>query len=276
MTALSAARIVPHKELGGARAFLAANSQTFYNGALCMLDSSGLLRPAGALAANRGCVGICELEPARTEAAGTPNYLESGTSGDVKITVREGIFKMVGATLGQDDTGKLVWALDDQTVDETAPAASTGQCPIAGVLDEYISASLAYVAVSWKHPQREVYATRSLGTIGLDTITAADVLTTWTPGFAGIVKTLDANVIVAATTASKAATINAEIGTDDVTGGLALTSANMTPIGAIVSQALSGGVYFGPSDTISLEASSVTDFVEGEANFTLHYTQITR
>jgi len=94
---------------------------------------------------------------------------------------------------------------------------------------------------------------------------AGDVLTTLTPGFAGKIVSLDFAVTTAVTTASKAATLNAEIGTTNLTGGtVALTSANCTPLGAVVAgAAITAANSFTSTDTISIEASSVTAFAEG-------------
>lgn len=268
MTALSAARAVQSKELGARKWFLAANSKTFYNGAFAMLNSSGLLEPAAASAGNLGCVGIVELDAGAQAAAGTSGYIASGTGGDVKINVREGVFDLVGATLGQDDVGKLVYALDDQTLDETAPAASTGQCPIAGPLVEYLTASTGLVEMTWRRPQTEHPRFIMSGYKLLAEIADGDVFAAFTPGYPCILTALKVMVATAASTASKATTLNVEIGSTDCTGTIALTTANCTE-GAQFSQALTGGVYVGPSDTVTIEASSTTAFSEGSINIML-------
>lgn len=93
-----------------------------------------------------------------------------------------------------------------------------------------------------------------------------DVLTNYTPGYK--FKLLSATFAVTSpvTTAAKAATLNLEIGTTDVTGGvIALTSANSTPLGALVAGTSITAANTGTStDTISVEASNVTAFAEGE------------
>lgn len=106
-------------------------------------------------------------------------------------------------------------------------------------------------------------------------IANGDLMTGYVPGFAGTIEKLSAVVTKAATTAAKAATLNTEIGTTDTTGGvLSLTSANMTPIGAVVNAtAITAANSFGASDSISLEASSVTTFVEGEADIVILLAQ---
>jgi hypothetical protein len=94
---------------------------------------------------------------------------------------------------------------------------------------------------------------------------AGDVVTTYTPGFAGTIEKFSACVTTAVTTGSKAATLNLEIGTTNVTGGsLALTSANCTPLGAVVdATAITAANQFIATDSISVEAATVTAFAEG-------------
>lgn len=102
--------------------------------------------------------------------------------------------------------------------------------------------------------------------VTLATITGAgDVLTNYTPGFKFKLLAASFAVGVPATTGSKLATLNLEIGTTNVTGGdVALTSANCTPLGALVSGSAITALNTGTSsDTISVESSSVTAFVEG-------------
>jgi hypothetical protein len=98
-----------------------------------------------------------------------------------------------------------------------------------------------------------------------------DLLTTFTPGFAGKIVKWWAEVVVPATTADKLATLNLEIGTTNLTGGaLALTSANCTPMGNVVAaSAITAANEFTETDTISIEAASVTAFAEGTVNLVM-------
>lgn len=100
----------------------------------------------------------------------------------------------------------------------------------------------------------------------LANVADGDVLTTFTPGFAGKIVGFDFAVTDKVTTAAKTSTLNLEIGTTNLTGGaLALTSANCGTLGAVVSaSAITGGNTFTSSDTISIEASSTTAFAEGQ------------
>lgn len=94
---------------------------------------------------------------------------------------------------------------------------------------------------------------------------AGDVLTTYTPGYKFKLLSVSAAVVEAVTTAAKAVSLNLEIGTTNVTGGVvALTSANCTPLGAVVAgSAITAANTGSASDTISVEAASVTAFAEG-------------
>lgn len=101
--------------------------------------------------------------------------------------------------------------------------------------------------------------------IDLALLANGDVITDWTPGFAGEFVSHAFRVKDPVTTAAKAATLNLEIGAVNVTGGvLALTSANCTPTGAVINgTAITAANAFAADDTVSWEASAVTTFVEG-------------
>lgn len=102
-------------------------------------------------------------------------------------------------------------------------------------------------------------------TINLAGVTNADVVTNFTPGFAGDIVGFDFVVNTPVTTAAKTATLNLEIGTTDLTGGvLTITSAAATPLGKVISAtAITANNSFDDDDTISIKATSVTAFVEG-------------
>ena len=102
--------------------------------------------------------------------------------------------------------------------------------------------------------------------ITLANVADGDILTAYTPGYKFKVLSVDFAVGVPVTTADKLSTLNVEIGTTNLTGGaVALTSANCTPLGAVVAgSAVTGANTGGASDTISVEASSTTAFAEGD------------
>lgn len=87
----------------------------------------------------------------------------------------------------------------------------------------------------------------------------------FTPGYPGVIKSVQFMVTTAVTTASKLATLQPKVATVATTGGaVALTSANCTPIGAEVDgSAITGANTFTASQQISIDVSAVTAFVEG-------------
>lgn len=99
----------------------------------------------------------------------------------------------------------------------------------------------------------------------LATVADGDVLTALTVGYKFKILSVDAFVTNEVTTASKATTLNVEIGTIDLTGGVvALTSANTATLGAkIAGSAVTAANTGTAADTISVEASSTTAFAEG-------------
>ena len=100
----------------------------------------------------------------------------------------------------------------------------------------------------------------------LATITAADIVTECRPGIDGYIEHAEFVTTIAVTTAAKAADLNLEIDTTNVTGGvLALTSAAATPKGKVIAaSAITAANRITRESKLSLEAANVTAFVEGE------------
>ena len=107
--------------------------------------------------------------------------------------------------------------------------------------------------------------------VTLSAIGNADVVTNFTPGFAFEIVSLHFAVGAPVTTAAKTATLNAEIGAADLTGGvLTITSATATPLGKIINAtAITAGNTGTAADTISIEATAVTAFAEGSGAIVL-------
>lgn len=102
--------------------------------------------------------------------------------------------------------------------------------------------------------------------VDLAAITAAgDVVTDIRPGVDGVIENVEFLVTKPVTTAAKAADLNLEIGTTNVTGGVvALTSAAATPLGkTIAGSAITAENTIKRDDKLSVEAANVTAFVEG-------------
>lgn len=130
--ALAAPRATASKNTGATKRYPMKASTTIYAGGMVMVNTDGTAEPAAASASNNGVMGVSTAT--KTSAA----------SGTTWINVQEGWFKFAGTTLGQDDVGELVYAEDDQTVDETASANE----PIAGILLEFVDASTAWIYIS--------------------------------------------------------------------------------------------------------------------------------
>ena len=80
-----------------------------YAGGIAMLDSAGYATPAAASVSNNGCVGVFN-ETVDNSA---------GAAGDLSAEVVSGTFLFVGTTVLQASAGDVLYAEDDQTVDET-------------------------------------------------------------------------------------------------------------------------------------------------------------
>jgi hypothetical protein len=95
---------------------------------------------------------------------------------------------------------------------------------------------------------------------------AMDVVTEVRPGVYGKIESWEFLVTAPVTTAAKLATLNLEIDTANVTAGtIALTSAAATPLGKSIPGALiTGANTLVPESKLSVEASAVTAFAEGE------------
>lgn len=135
----------------------------------------------------------------------------------------------------------------------------------AQALENGISGDKIRVRVILLKQERQQY-TLALP-IDLASITGAgDVLTNMTIGHSFKLISVDFFVTKPVTTAAKAATLNLEINTTNVTGGeVALTSANCTPLGVkVAGSAITAANTGNSSATLSVEAASVTAFVEGE------------
>jgi hypothetical protein len=115
--------------------------------------------------------------------------------------------------------------------------------------------------------------------VTLSSITGAgDVVTEFTPGFPGRIVKFYWIQGVPVTTAGKAATLNLEVNAVDVVtkpgtnATIALTSAACTPLGKVIAGSTIGGSNtFDKDDTISVEATSVTAFLEGTGVLVVEY-----
>lgn len=104
-------------------------------------------------------------------------------------------------------------------------------------------------------------------------ISGADVITSFPAPFDGEVIGINVIVSAAVTTGSKAATLTAYINGVAVAGtALATTSANMTPMGKVLSSTATAGSrtnMFAAGDSLSVTASGVTTYIEGSCSIML-------
>ena len=201
MTALSADRQVERYE-GEIIALTVKAATTIYKGSLVNVDSSGYAVPA-ANAASVVFMGVA---------------MEGGTAGQVIRVYRRGIFKFaIPATATVADVGQRVYVADSATVTKTA-----GNGVYVGRIIQVDSATSCWVDLEYGAPATAAAADRSILTIPvkLANLADGDVVTTFTPGFAGTIEKMDFVVTDPATTPDKLATLNLEIGTTDVTGGV--------------------------------------------------------
>lgn len=201
--------------------------------------------------------GLVSGDPFRGFAYETVNN-SAGAAGDKRTRVRRtGLVQLAVSGLVITDVGRTVYASDDGTF------VLTGAGSPIGVVDRFVSAGVGIVAFAAADQRVGGVITVP---VQLASITGAgDVVTNLTVGFHGRIKAVRFVVTVPVTTAAKAASLNVEIGTTNVTGGVvALTSANCTPLGAVVDgSAVTAANVVKPGDTLSVEAATVTAFAEG-------------
>jgi len=217
------------------------------------LDSSGLISAAGA---TEQWIGVTTA-PVAASGIGT-----------VKLRSAPGSVMMVAA--GAIEVGDILYAgASGKVNDVQLGGGATGyQCKSAAGADGDI-----FEAVP-------VSGTPEVGILSLPINLASitgngDVLTAYPLTFAGTITAVDFAVTVPATTAAKLTSLNLEIGTTNVTGGVvALTSANCTPLGAqVAGSAVTAANTFVSGDTLSVESSATTAFVEGAGVLLITYVR---
>lgn len=247
MTALSADRQVERYE-GEIIALTVKAGTTIYKGSLVSVDATGYAIPSG--------------NTASTVFMGVA--MEGGTAGQTIRVYRRGIFKFaIPATATIADVGQRVYVADSATVTKTV-----GNGVYVGKIIKVESATSVWVDLEYGAPATGTVADRSILTIPvkLAKLANGDIVTAFTPGFAGTIEKISFVVTDPATTADKAATLNLEIGTTNLTGGvLSLTTVACGTLGKVTdATAITGNNAFKDDDTISVEAADVTAFTEGE------------
>jgi hypothetical protein len=215
------------------------------------INSSGKIALAGAAAA---CIGIIQNAP---------------VSGKAVTLRRMGISKAVaggtiavGDRLTTDSAGKLIKGFG---ADPCVALALQ-----AGVSGDIVSVDVVGVAGGFcQHaPHTKSFPLDLVGIAG-----AGQVIGAITPGYAGRIAKAYFVTNKPVTTAAKLATLQPKIGSTNLTGGaIALTSANATPLGAVVAgSAVTAANTFLATDTIAVDASAVTAFVEGTGSLVIEF-----
>jgi hypothetical protein len=231
---------------------------TIYEGAAVGL-SSGYAR---ALTAGDAFLGFACGKVVGTAANG----------GAVAHVFRAGVVDLTITSVAVTDVGKCVYASDDGTFTLTQTTSS-----YIGQVEKYVTtntATVTFEGVPQNTPSKKLYGTITFP-ITNATIANGDIVTTWTPGFAGTIEKWCYVTNVPASTANKLSTLNLEIGTVNVTGGaLALTTAGIDALGKIVAgAAITAANVFTATDTISVEAATTTTFVEGSGSLIVTYSR---
>lgn len=244
-------------------ATLTANVQRFYENSPQIFNTLPMATDIVYQGAAVGDNGSGYAEPLRTtgtafrgfalekvdNAAGATKYIQVASEGFIKLAVTSAAIT---------DVGRPVYASDDNTF------ALAGVGTKIGYVHRYVSSGVAIVKFGGEAAVEKIH--RFCYNIPLATIADGDLITGLTPGFNGRVIGMEATSVVVTSTAAKLSTLNVEIGTTNVTGGtLALTTAAFDALGeTLKSAAVTALAGFVATDTLSVEASSTTAFIEGE------------
>lgn len=248
MTALSADKSLERYE-GDTISLVVKAGTTIYKGSLVTSDATGYAIPA-ANTAGTFFMGVAA---------------EQKGAGETIRVYRQGIFNFAAAGMAITDIGSRVYVSDSATV-----TTDVGNGIYVGKIVKVDSATSVWVALESGEALGTIYVRGIVSIpVKLAKLTNGDVVTTYTPGFAGVIEKVSFVVTDPATTADKAATLNLEIGTTNLTGGvITLSSAaggNALTLGKVADgTAITAANVFGAADTISVEAASVTAFAEGE------------
>lgn len=238
---------------------------TIYKGSLMALSPS-----TGYAVKWADTAGLRWMGPATTgEVGDTSATGQRGLGTEAEIDVRGVILQRVPVTGASaiTDVGKPVYCGTDNAESDLTLTPTVNVGAIGRILNWYSSTTCDVVLRTPEEYMASAGAPVLWSVhLNLATIADGDVVTAFTPGFSGRIESIDFITGTPVTTAAKATTLNAEIGTTNLTGGtVALTSAACTPLGAIVAgAAITAANHFGSTDTISIEASSTTAFVEGD------------
>ncbi len=239
---------IPVSTLGTQVAAADLRTKQFY---AVKIDSSSKMALAGA---GENAIGILQNKPNINQAASVE------TLGVTKAKYGNTV------TAGQN----LMVKSDGTLIPHTGTNAVIGIAIDGGSVDEIRTVILV------TRTGAGLSATYSIVTIPiiLANLADGDIVTEYIPGFAGTIQKASFLVTDPVTTAAKLSTLNLEIESTDLTGGvIALTSANCTPLGVVIDgTAITADNVFADTEKISVEASSTTTFIEGEGILVLVLT----
>lgn len=193
----------------------------------------------------------------RVDTAGV-RRIDSPAAGTYAVGTLVGLKKASGNTL-EDDVFEIV-------TDEREATHRVIYTPVASNPGWVMAQILSKVFSPGRPESEPIFLTFP---VTLASIANGDLLTNFTPGFAGDIVGFDFVTAVPASTSAKLSTINLEIGTTDVTGGvISLTTVAANTVGKIAAgTAITAANSFADDSTISIEASATTAFVEGSGAF---------
>jgi len=234
-------------------------SATIYEGSAVGL-SSGYAR---ALAAGDIFLGFACGKVVETTAVNGAAVVRVFKAGIVDLTI---------TSVAVTDVGKPVYASDDGTFTLTQGANS-----YIGKVEKFVAtntASVEFEVAPAGATANKVYGTLTFPVTLASVAATGDVVTNFTPGFAGTIEKFHYVTSVLSSTAAAVA-FNLEIGTVNLTGGvISLTHSNANAMGAVVaSTAITAANTFGAASTISVEAATTTAFTEGSGSFVITYSQ---
>jgi len=213
-------------------------------------------------------------------------HLDSQVLGDTtatippenRLNVEPKIYPQATVTgvASRGDIGKVVYLTDNNTLTLTRPTLAT---PIGYVTewsssttcDVFMFGTAAQAAVDLAGQGSQVF---HLGHYNAAAITDADVVTSYPLPFHCSLESLFAVCTVAIAGGGGTTTLNCEIGTTNVTGSLAVTTAAGGTKGTVLSQALSGSNVGHSGDLLSVEATSTSSISGGE--FDLYVQVVSR
>ena len=232
-------------------------------GVMLQTDGADVESEIGAIGVYEVIVGSAGCTINDELASDASGHFVTATSGD----------NVIGKALETGASGAIIAAFIAPRLAGVLPSGTQGKilyhngtnwvALAVGTDGQVLTTQGAAANPAWKTP---VINHEETFIVDLNAITTSmDILTNYTPGYAGRIVKIDAVCFKKVTTGAKGMTINAEIGTVDVTGGvLALTSSNLAAVGSVVAGSIVTGTnVFTKTDSISLEATSVTQFSEG-------------